>query len=293
MILFTEILPTAPTWTGWVFALATCASALVHVAWALLRHKPPRLLWLAHALHAVALWAYFSLSPARFGFAAALSMTAWLVVSVYLIEQRLLPAMQTAYASERGRLAWLGAPAVLALAAFPGTALQGFGLAPPHLQAWTGLRPLHWALGLAAYGLLGAATLHAWLLVRTERRLRQPMPASATASNAPSDAPGLPVLTLERLMFRFVQIGFGLLSATWVVALSLSWQLGTWRWDHKAIFSLLAWGVLAGLLLGRARLGWRGRRAAHWVYAASACLLLAYAGSRFVLEVLLQRAPTA
>jgi ABC-type uncharacterized transport system permease subunit len=281
MILFPE---SSIPWLAQSFTWSALASAAVYTLWSLRRPQSSLLLCVAHALHALALIAYFSLTPARFGFAAALSMTAWLVVSVYLVEQYVFPAMKMAYASERWILASLGVPAVISSVVFPGTSLHWHGD-----LSWAGLRPLHWALGLAAYGLLAVATLHAWLLVRTEQKMREPQTASLRLED-PSQAAGLPVLKLERLMFRFVQMGFGLLSATWVVALSFSWQLGTWRWDHKAIFSLLAWLMLAGLLLGRAMLGWRGKRAAHWVYAASACLLLAYAGSRFVVEVLLQRA---
>ena len=48
---------------------------------------------------------------------------------------------------------------------------------------------------------------------------------------------------------------------------------------------------LAGLMAGRQFFGWRGRRATRWLYAGSVLLLLAYVGSRFVLEVLLQRLP--
>jgi ABC-type uncharacterized transport system permease subunit len=56
------------------------------------------------------------------------------------------------------------------------------------------------------------------------------------------------------------------------------------------LLSVLAWVVFALLLLGRWRLGWRGRQATRWLYAGAGLLLLAYVGSRFVLEVLLQRA---
>jgi ABC-type uncharacterized transport system permease subunit len=59
------------------------------------------------------------------------------------------------------------------------------------------------------------------------------------------------------------------------------------------VFSLMGWVVLAGLLVGRHVSGWRGRRATRWLYVGAALLLLAYIGSRFVLEVLLHRAPTA
>ena len=63
-----------------------------------------------------------------------------------------------------------------------------------------------------------------------------------------------------------------------------------WRWDHKTVLSLLAWGVFAALLAGRHWRGWRGRSATGWLYAGATLLLLGYVGSRFVFEVLLGRA---
>ena len=65
------------------------------------------------------------------------------------------------------------------------------------------------------------------------------------------------------------------------------WFSEHWRWDHKAVFSVLGWLVFAGLLAGRSAFGWRGPRATRGVYAGAALLLLAYVGSRFVLEVVL------
>ena len=88
-----------------------------------------------------------------------------------------------------------------------------------------------------------------------------------------------------------VTAGFILLTAT----LLAGWLFGdtlygrAWRWDHKAVFSLLSWITFATLLVGRARFGWRGRNAVRVLYAGSALLLLAYVGSRFVMEVVLGR----
>ena len=105
----------------------------------------------------------------------------------------------------------------------------------------------------------------------------------------------MPLLTLERLTFRFVTAGFVLLSATLLAGLFFSETLyGAGRavkWDHKTVFSVLAWLTFAILLIGRARFGWRGRTARRVLYAGSALLLLAYVGSRFVLEVVLRRPP--
>src|SRR5205085_8594688 len=169
-------------------------------------------------------------------------------------------------------LAALGALAVVVAMLFPGE-LQ------PHAVP-------HGLLGIATYGMFGAAVLHAVLLNRADRQIRQLPARNAVAP----DESGLPVLRLERLTFRFIVAGFALLTAT----LALGWWFATpWHWDHKKIFSLLAWAVFAALLVGRRLFGWRGRRATRWLYAGAGLLLLAYVGSRFVFEVVLHRAPPA
>ena len=202
---------------------------------------------------------------ARFGFAPALSMTTWLVLTVYLVESRFLPLH-----SVRRVLAWLAAAAVLLAWAFPGESR------PTAASPWA---PLHWVLGLASYGLFGVAVLHAVLMNRAEARLRQKH----------SGPGGLPLLQLERLTFQFVAAGVSVLS----LAIFLGWWFTpAWRWDHKNLLAVMGWLVLAGLLVGRRLYGWRGRRATRWLYAGAALLLLSYAGSRFVLEVILQRVAT-
>jgi ABC-type uncharacterized transport system permease subunit len=62
------------------------------------------------------------------------------------------------------------------------------------------------------------------------------------------------------------------------------------KWDHKTIFSVLSWLKFAILMVGRVRFGWRGKRAVRFLYAGSGLLLLAYVGSRFVMEVVLGQA---
>ena len=226
--------------------------------------------WLLHS--AVLVHGLIGSEP-RFGFAPALSVTAWLVLTVYAVESRMYPQLKV-----RRALAWLGAAAVLLAILFPGT--------PLHVTASPWL-PLHLALGIASYGLFGAAVVHAWLITRAEKQIR-------LATAEPQG--GVPLLTLERLTFRFVTAGFVLLSATLLAGLLFSEQLygaagRVWKWDHKTTFSVLAWLTFAILLTGRARFGWRGRTARRVLYAGSALLLLAYVGSRFVLEVVLARPP--
>ncbi|WP_130433796.1 cytochrome c biogenesis protein CcsA [Rivibacter subsaxonicus] len=232
--------------------------------------------WLAQGVAIAVHAAGLDLDPpgTRFGFAPALSLTVWLVLAVYAIESRVLPlpALQRV-------LALLGGASVALALAFPGELRAHAG------SPWA---PIHWVLGIASYGLFGVAVLHAALLRKAEQRLRL-KPGAGARALPPQNAHGvfgLPLLRLEKLTFRFVEAGFVVLSATIV----LGWWFATpWRWDHKAIFSLLSWAVFAGLLVGRHSRGWRGRQATRWLYVGAGLLLLAYVGSRFVLEVLLQR----
>lgn len=223
----------------------------------------------AWLLHGIALAEGLLSEPPRFGFAPALSMTVWLVLAVYAVESRLLPQLQAHWV-----LAGLGSVAVALALAFPGSSYSKVA------SVWL---PLHWAVGIASYGLFAAAVVHGWLMQRSERAMRL-----ATHSDA-----GVPLMTLERLTFRFMEAGFVLLSATLLMGWLFTEQLYgpglVWKWNHKTIFSVLAWLTFAGLLIGRARLGWRGLKAVRVLYVGSGLLLLGYVGSRFVLEVVLRR----
>ena len=225
--------------------------------------------WLAWFLHATLLvWSLWGSEP-RFGFAPALSVTAWLVGLVYAFELYFFPQMRTPWL-----MSGAGAGAVLLSLLFPGTPLH------PTASPWL---PLHWALGIASYGLFAVAVVHAWLMNRAEARIR-------SAADAHT---GIPLLTMERLTFRFVSVGFWLLTATLMAGFFFESVLygkshGI-KLDHKTIFSILSWLTFAVLLIGRARFGRRGKRAIRVLYAGSGLLLLAYVGSRFVMEVVLGR----
>jgi ABC-type uncharacterized transport system permease subunit len=206
----------------------------------------------------------------RFGFAPTLSVTLWLVLAVYAIETRFMPLMGVVRS-----LALMGAVVVSLAAAFPGE------LRPLAGSPWA---PIHWMLGIASYGLFGVALLHAALLQRAESRMR------GRGGQSTASAPGMPLLGLEKLTFRFLAAGFVVLSVTLILGW---WFSNPWRWDHKTVFSMLAWAVFAALLVGRQVFGWRGRQALRWLYLGTGLLLLAYVGSRFVIEVLLERTTTA
>ncbi|MFN9708757.1 MAG: inner membrane protein YpjD [Burkholderiales bacterium] len=272
----------SPGSSPWVF-VASAGACILYAAAGMVRDSPmsspeasppvppgPRWgkvgvwFWAAWVLHAMALllglyeaWG----TVAKFGFAPALSATAWMVLAVYGVESCVLPLTEA-----RRVLVWLAFSGVILAWFFPGEVI-------PHVSVWS---PVHWGLGIASYGLFGAAILHAVWLDRAERAMRQKATSWRTT--------GLPLLQLERLTFRFVEAGFMTLTA----ALVLGWVVSTvWRWDHKTVFSMLAWAVFAALLMGRYTLGWRGAQATRWLYAGTGLLFLSYAGSRFVLEVLI------
>ena len=245
--------------------------------------------WLLHgAALAVDVSGWGTEGGARFGFAPALSGAVWLVLAVHAVESRFVPLPGV-----RRALAAMGVVVSGLLIFFPGEVA---------LKVTSPLMPLHLLLGIASYGLFGAAVIHGVMLDSAERALRRKpgaaLPVSSGATGAATgSAPtlfGLPLMRLERLTFRFVEAGFVVLS----LALLIGWLaslLGqaAWRWDHKTVFSLLGWATFAALIAGRHLKGWRGRRATRWLYAGAGLLVLAYIGSRFVAEVVLNRTALA
>jgi ABC-type uncharacterized transport system permease subunit len=275
MILSTTPPPLAPG-GGTLLVMVTVALYLLATvpAPALRRFSTAALVggWLLHGVLLVIDIAGIGLPEpgARLGFAPVLSMTVWLVIAVYSIESHLVPLPAV-----RQWLALAGLVAMLVVAAYPGE------FRPITSQ----LAPLHFTLGVGAYALFGAAVLHGLMLDAAERRLRGGLQGAARVT--PGQALGMPLLQLERLTFRFVEAGFVVLTAALLLGIASTVQ---WRWsDHKAVFSLMAWAVFAALLVGRRLRGWRGRKATRWLYVGAVLLLLAYVGSRFVLEVLLGR----
>ena len=207
----------------------------------------------------------------RFGFAQALSVMMFLGVAVYWVESLFysLEGMQ---------------PLVLPLAAAAAPLPAIFpGLASSAVHAQAAEFKLHLALAMIAYGLFVIALLHATLMAAAERQLHRK--GTVAFPNLP------PLLTLEALLFRIIAAAFVFLTLTLVSGIAFSEALfgRALRFDHKTVFAVLSWLIFGLLLAGRWRYGWRGRTALRWTMSGFVMLLLAYVGSRFVLEVLLGR----
>jgi len=189
-----------------------------------------------------------------------------------------MAALTTLYAAT-GRMGALG------VVVFPVAALCLLGDA---LSAGTVARELDWRLelhawlALLAYATLAIAALLAIMLWIQERALRR------------RDFHGwlglLPPLTeLESLLFRTIWTGFVLLSATLLTGVLFVHDFFAQHLIHKSVLSLLSWLVFGALLLGRWRYGWRGAKAVRLTLVAMGLLVLAFFGSKFVLELLLRR----
>lgn len=234
----------------------------------------------ALALHGAALW--LSLLPDEqlfIGWALALSVAVWLGLVVYWLES---------FFVQIDGLQLLLIPTALLVTLL--AALFPQGIVVPHAgNAW--LRA-HLVISLAAYGLITIAALQAMLMALLDRHLRQPPKPNAQRSllaRVLDVQP--PLLVQERLLFRVIGVGFIVLTLAVVTgsvaSLSLTGRL--LPFDHKTVFTLLSWGTFGGLLLGRRLQGWRGRVALRWTLTGFVFLILAYTGSRFVLEVILHR----
>ena len=143
---------------------------------------------------------------------------------------------------------------------------------------------LHVVFALLGFSVLCIAALFAIFLWLQERALRLHRFGGLVSA--------LPPLTLtEALMFQLIGAGFALLTLALLSGILFVDNLFAQHLIHKTVLSIGAWAIFGTLLFGRWRYGWRGRRAVRLTLAGMALLLLAYFGSRFVLELVLKRVP--
>jgi ABC-type uncharacterized transport system permease subunit len=174
----------------------------------------------------------------------------------------------------------------VATALFPlaGLALVlSVGLPSPERTA--GFTPgiaLHALSSALAFAVLAIAAVQAVLLGIQNQALRHHHTRGVVQA--------LPPLTsMERILFELIWAGMALLTLSIASGILFIDNLFAQHLAHKTILSLAAWVIFATLLFSHHRLGWRGMRAVRWTLGGYAVLLLAYFGSKFVLEVLLNR----
>jgi ABC-type uncharacterized transport system permease subunit len=142
----------------------------------------------------------------------------------------------------------------------------------------------HIGIALLAYSLFTFAALHALLMTIAERSLHN----KPTLIKLPSFPP---LMVMEGLLFKVIKIGFVLLTFTLISGMLFSEQIfgKPMQYNHKTIFSIASWIIYGWLLFGRYQYGWRGKKAINLTLIGFVLLLLAYVGSKFILQVLLGR----
>ena len=140
----------------------------------------------------------------------------------------------------------------------------------------------HIALSVLAYSLITVGTTLAIALTLLDRRLRRRQPLGWLAVLPAVDS-------LESGMFAALGAGFAILSLALFSGFVFVEDLRAQSLSRKVVLSCIAWLILAVLLFGRWRFGWRGRAARSWALWGFVILGLAYFGSKIVLENILGR----
>lgn len=218
----------------------------------------------ASLIHAFLLWGtLLDTQSIQIGLGISLSLAGWLSALLLLISSLSKPVE------------------VLGMFIFPFAMLSLWlpaWLPPPHpIDFGIGI---HVLISLTAYTLLGLAAAQALLILIQEKRLKQKQWHGLLGSLPP-------LIDMERTHVEWLVVGFFMLSLALVTGAVYVDNLLAQHLAHKTLFTLLSWLLVAILLLGRWRFGWRGQRAAKLSLMGYGLLVIGFAGSQFVLEVLL------
>lgn len=224
----------------------------------------------AVALHAATLYPeLFTVSGLNLGFFNAASLIALFTVLVLLL------------ASFKQPLENLGIPILPIAAATVGLAIlyrgKGHTIASGSWQL-----DMHILFSVLAYSVFALAAVQALLLAIQEYHLRNRRPGGFIRALPPMQI-------MEQLLFQMIGSGFVLLSVALLTGFFFLEDIFAQHLVHKTVLSIIAWAVFGILLWGRWQFGWRGRTAIRWTLSGFAFLLLAYFGSKFVLELVLHR----
>ena len=196
----------------------------------------------------------------------ALSITAFIVISMGLIAQ-------TRYTLR----AMLLPTFVIAIACL--ILANSYSHHTPILATSSGMLT-HILSSIIAYSLLSIATLLALTLQIVERGLKDHRETSWLRQLPP-------LQTMESLLFQLVTIGWIILTIAIISGGLFIENLFAQHLAHKTLFTMVSWLLYGLLLIGRHNYGWRGTTAVKFTITAFIALVLAYFGSKFVLEILL------
>lgn len=206
----------------------------------------------------------------QLGFFNAASLITW-VISLFLLGTMCFKPM--------GNLAIvlfpMAAIAVSAAAYFPNTRVLTLNTFPMGVS-------LHIVTSIVAYSLLSLGALQALFVALQDYYLHQRRPVNMIRWLPP-------LQTMETLLFQIIGAGFVLLTLSLVSGGLFLEDIFAQHLVHKTVLSLLAWMIFGILLWGRWKYGWRGRKVIRWILTGFGMLMVAYFGSKLVLEFILKR----
>jgi ABC-type uncharacterized transport system permease subunit len=168
----------------------------------------------------------------------------------------------------------LSALAVLVSAFAPDTA--------PLTRHLSGGLILHITSSILAYAVLTLAAIQSAVLALQDHQLKH-RHTRGIIQILP------PLQLMEAMLFELLWIGVALLTISIVSGIVFIDDIFAQHLVHKTVLTIAAWLLFSTLLWGHYRLGWRSKTAVRLTLAGFVLLMLAFFGSKLVLELILQR----
>lgn len=201
------------------------------------------------------------------GFFTAFSLISWLV-SIQILISSLYRPLETL-----GILMFPLTGLACILAVLLPTAEPLTGISGQFIQS-------HIMISIIAYSLIMLSALQAITLAFQEHAIRSHHPGGFIRFLPP-------LHDMETFLFQMLGFGFIFLSTALISGFFFVEDLFAQQLVHKTILSIIGWFILGILLYGRFRFGWRGKKAIRWTLTAFVFIMLAYFGSKLVLEFIL------
>lgn len=224
----------------------------------------------AISLHGILLYSQIFIGAGiNFGFFNAASLVAWGIALLLWVTvlakpvENLLIALFPLAALFIGLEAYFPSQRIL-------SADMGFGV------------QLHIFYSILAYSILSISALQSIFLAIQDYQLHHKHPGWALQMLPP-------LQVMEALLVQMIGIGVILLTASLISGFIFLENIFAQHLVHKTVLSLFAWLIFVALLWGRWQYGWRGKTLVRWNLSGFFILMLAYFGSKLVLELVLKR----
>ena len=220
--------------------------------------------------HALLIYTHVFNQGVDLSFANSTLLLSWIIVLIYLLLNN-----KSKY---QGLEIFTLIPALIIVLVFP-------LIQPDHqsIQYYSISASIHIIVAMLGYGLLAFGSIFSLFLLLFEKSLH------AKTKNSLMISSSEPLLDVESKLFKIYWVGFAFLTFTLFSSLFFSNYLfgQSLDWNHKTIFTILAWLSYALVLFGRVQFGWRGKKSIIISLLAFAFLILAYLGTKFVVEIVL------